>query len=355
MHPGSTSYLAQLEDTQDSVVTTLKKHDMKTIKLNFSDFWPGFDKFDNSFTHLLSKYYKIEISEEPDYLIYSVYSNDHKKEKWKGVVKILYTGENTLPDLLECDYALSFSYIKSQRSYRLPLYYFYCAADKFTKLEQNIYPKFYCIPHIITQRQRNATTKTLKEKTGFCSFVVSNPNCKERNNFFYKLSEYKKVSSGGRFLNNTGGPVIDKIAFLSSHKFNIAFENSSSPGYTTEKLLEAYLAGTVPIYWGNKLIEKDFNKNAFICVHDFKNINAVIDRVIELDNDDEQMIQMLNQPLFTNNQINEYVKEENIIDFFNFIFFNGKNKDFVFDLDYWRTYLLRKTRNFLIRPCVPEV
>ena len=77
--------------------------------------------------------------------------------------------------------------------------------------------------------------------------------------FFDKLSTYKQVSSGGRFRNNIGGAVADKKAFQADHKFAIAFENTSYDGYCTEKLMEAFAAGTIPIYWGDPNVAKDFN------------------------------------------------------------------------------------------------
>lgn len=78
----------------------------------------------------------------------------------------------------------------------------------------------------------------------FCSFVVSNSQFSDplRKRFFERLCKYKKVDSGGRYLNNIGGPVRDKLAFCRGYKFNIAFENSSVDGYTTEKIMEAYAA-----------------------------------------------------------------------------------------------------------------
>ena len=41
-------------------------------------------------------------------------------------------------------------------------------------------------------------------------------------------------------------------------KFVLAFENSSSPGYCTEKLFHAKVAGAIPIYWGDPLVMNDF-------------------------------------------------------------------------------------------------
>ena len=76
--------------------------------------------------------------------------------------------------------------------------------------------------------------------------LVSNPNSKERINFFNALSKVKKVDSGGRYLNNIGYVVEDKMALIKDYKFVFAFENSSFPGYTTEKILEPLIANCIP-------------------------------------------------------------------------------------------------------------
>ena len=46
---------------------------LKTIKINFTDFWGGFDKTDNYFYNLLKQNFNIEISDNPDFLFYSVF------------------------------------------------------------------------------------------------------------------------------------------------------------------------------------------------------------------------------------------------------------------------------------------
>ena len=60
----------------------------------------------------------------------------------------------------------------------------------------------------------------------------------ERESIYHAISEYKMVSSGGRWRNNVGGPVDDKIAFQSSCKFALAIENSSSPDTVPRNLLK---------------------------------------------------------------------------------------------------------------------
>ena len=71
--------------------------------------------------------------------------------------------------------------------------------------------------------------------------------------FFVKLSKYKQVDSGGRTLNNIGGPVEDKMEFIKDYRFVISFENAEYPGYTTEKIIQPMFVDSIPIYWGNPL------------------------------------------------------------------------------------------------------
>ena len=78
------------------------------------------------------------------------------------------------------------------------------------------------------------------------------------------MSSKEKVDSGGKFLNNVGGPVTDKLSFIKDYKFVISFENSSYPGYTTEKILEPMLVNSIPVYWGNPLVYNDFNYRTYI-------------------------------------------------------------------------------------------
>ncbi len=56
----------------------------------------------------------------------------------------------------------------------------------------------------------------------------------------------------------------DKIQVLRSYKFNFCFENISHPGYITEKIFDALIAETIPVYWGPKNIHQFIPANIFI-------------------------------------------------------------------------------------------
>ena len=270
---------------------------MNTIKLNFSDFWDGFDKENNFFINLLRQKYSIVISDNPDFLIYSLFGTDYLKF---NCVRIFYTAENFTPNFNLCDYGMGFDWLTfDDRYFRLPYYYVRNFSEAYKKAVEN--------------KQYN---KTDMQNRKFCNFVYSNEGAdKRRTDFYNLLSAYKSIHSGGRYLNNIGGRIDDKLKFQQQFKFSIAFENSSTFGYTTEKIIEAKVAGTIPIYWGNPLISREMNTKAFINCHDFNNFKEVIERTKELDQNDNDFIRMLNEPLFQDT-IYE-INDNKILNFFN--------------------------------------
>ena len=86
------------------------------------------------------------------------------------------------------------------------------------------------------------------------------------------------------------------MAFCSQYKFNIAFENSSSPGYTTEKVMQPLSCFSVPIYWGNPLIAKDFSPTSLVCVKDEADIDRAIEEIVRLDTDDAAYLEKAKTP-----------------------------------------------------------
>ncbi len=247
------------------------------MKVKFTD---GFFAEEQTKIILKELFGEVCVSEDPDFLFCSV-GYEANRFKYK-CPRIFLTGENAVPDFNCVDYAIGFHYIDFEDRYkRVPLYCFY------------------------EEDYNKALNKHLnylsKDKNKFCNFVYSNNRdaMEERDKFFHLLSEYKMVDSGGRHLNNIGGPVEDKYSFQKQYKFSIAFENASSSGYTTEKILQAFSAGTIPIYYGNPRISEEFNPKAFINCHDYKNFEAVIERIKEIDNDDYLYEEIIKEPIFT--------------------------------------------------------
>ena len=207
----------------------------KQLKMKVVDWWQPDNEenfYNNYIVKKLKDKYDILYSDKPDFLIYSCFGYKHANY---DCVRIFYTGENVRPDFNLADYAISFDYtICEDRHLRAPLPFF--TQNKSKELQDVL----------------NTRLHFAKNKTKFCGFVASNGYLtQKRNKFFEALCGYKHVDSGGRYKNNIGGNVLCKMSWLQSYKFNICFENSSYPGYLTEKLFDAFISGCIPIYWGD--------------------------------------------------------------------------------------------------------
>ena len=251
---------------------------MKKIKINFVDFFKGFNKNENEFIDILKEKYNVELSDNPEYLFYSSFGYEHLNY---SCIRIFYTGECETPNFNECDYAIGFDRLTfGDRYQRVPLYMLFQYKKDFLEL---INRKAY-------------SNKNIKNKK-FCNFIYSNCFAQDkRTEIFHLLNKYKTVDSGGRYLNNIGGAINNKRNFQENYKFSIAFENTTYNGYTTEKITEAFVAGTIPIYYGDPLITEDFNENAFINCHQYRNFYEVVERVKEIDQNDELFFKILNTP-----------------------------------------------------------
>lgn len=302
-------------------------------KIKYIDFYKDFDPQNNFLQHIIKSIgCETELSDEPDYLICSVFGHEALNKKYDNCIKIFFTGENLCPDFNLYDYAVGFEYLDfGDRYMRWPLYYAY---------GQGVWD-------LLMSKHINPHDK-LAGKTGFCSFVYSNNRGDFiREKFFQELSKYKKVNSGGRYMNNIGMPegVKNKIEFESRHKFSIAFENSSHPGYTTEKLIQAFAANTVPIYWGDPGVKKVFNPESFVFVNDFESLDEVVNKVREIDQNDELYLKYLGTPaLLDPGKFDRKAQIEQLGDFFRHIFSLEKEKAFRRNRSFWGGIYLQEQR-----------
>jgi hypothetical protein len=286
---------------------------MKKLKLGFADTHDHLAKF---FFDVLSTRYDVEVDNKyPEFLIFGDKNFGTRNQYFSknDVTKIFYTGENQRPEDYDCHYAISFDHNFNPWHYRLPLFVIYMWAW------ENIHGMKYTMDHIFQ------LDSSVPAKDSFCSFVVSNPNCQQRNDFFSKLNAIKPVDSGGRLFNNTGKELSGeqaKIDFLSTRKFNICFEPFEHPGYVTEKIMHAFYARTVPIYWGSDTIASDFNPNAFINVKEFNRPEDAIEYILQVDADEDAYMTYLQNPPFANNLPPSYMFLDNFLNWFDAVVYN---------------------------------
>ena len=118
---------------------------------------------------------------------------------------------------------------------------------------------------------------------------------------------------GGRYRNNVGGPIRHKIRFLSKYKFSIAMENSEGDGYASEKIIDSFLAGTIPIYFGDYMIDEYINPKTYILIRGGYEVEEKIEYIKKIDNDDNLYRSILKEKVFiddffVDNIINERKK-----------------------------------------------
>lgn len=245
------------------------------------------DSMDNYIIEILKKEYELIVDlNHPDFLFFS--HSGLKHLQYQNCTKIYTTIESIIPDFNDCDYAISSRRIIFEDRH------FYCppalAYNGGKDIEQPL------IPSSPLNRE-------------FCSFLYSSTHTKDslmRRDFCIYLQEhYKHVDCPGKILHNINIPTLSerfnpdkwrtsKIQFLSNYKFNIAFENADIDGYITEKLMDCFLAGTVPIYYGSSKNIEPFPKNAMIYANDYPNFESLVARIREIDENDDLYLSILN-------------------------------------------------------------
>ncbi len=286
----------------------------KKIRFDYVYFWPKFksEGLITRFPILSTKYEFIYDPIKPDYLFFSAFDGSMGERTTMptppdiGVPTIFLTAENVKPDLSRCDYAISFSYdLDSTRHIRIPNW-----VQRLNSVGINL-------ESLLNTREMN-----FAERTKFCAYVYRN-KVPLRESVFLSVSKYKSVDSPSLSQNNVpaiGPSVIDKINFLRDYKFSFAFENESSVGYTTEKLIESLISGSIPLYWGDPLVGNDFNCDAFINYDDYKNADDFVNMIVDIDNSSSLYRKIINTHIFKNNKIPDCANNDIIFNFFENIF-----------------------------------
>jgi hypothetical protein len=227
-----------------------------TVRINIARFWHGAtaDEIIHTILPDLLPYVDFEVSTSPQVLLYGPYAGAIPEGRF---VKVFIGCENVRPIMTECDWAFG---IEHEHHVRHPRYM------RFMRWGDDA--------HLV--QQKKSWSDVLRSKRRFCIFLYTH-RMRYREAFFTALSRYQRVDSPGPSMNNMPG--IDsipgqrdwqvKIDFLRQYKFVIAFENSSRPGYNTEKLTHAIEADCVPIYWGDSEVGRQFNVHRFINAHDY--------------------------------------------------------------------------------------
>lgn len=274
----------------------------ETIKIWYADFWPEWND-ENFIQPILEKHFNVILDQKnPDVLFHSIF-NGQKEAQSYNCKKVLFLGENYRPSQFKTDYSISFD-PHSDTNFRLPLW------------------QAFILLHPALRVLLDAGRKRHVNFDNFAAFVVSNPSNQLRNSHYDQLRDYKPLKSYGKVRTNdlklqqySQGKYwrSAKQNFFEkhTHKFFMAYENSSSPHYCTEKLMDAFLAGSVPIYWGDPMVNEDWNAQSFINVNDHG--NDWVSVIKKIDNDHVWFDEIYSQPPMTDTQFKKLI--QNLKDF----------------------------------------
>ena len=108
--------------------------------------------------------------------------------------------------------------------------------------------------------------KKVFSKSKLCSMITSNKVLCQ--------GHLKRIETAQKFLNKLDvygigfNEISSKSIGLNDYCFSIAMENQSTEGYYTEKLLDCFLTGTVPIYHGDPMVSDVYDIRGIIRLTD---------------------------------------------------------------------------------------
>ena len=267
-------------------------------------------------TNLNDKYEFELVTDEPDYLLFSFYGSEHKNVKYNTSIKIAIYEEGFIPTFNEEDYIFGVAHILYLDRY-------------FRKASLLEY-----LGNLKNKDFREVRNKILngQKREKFCAAVFGHEKNEDhfREKFVNELSKYKKVDMGGEINNTIGYNVTDNIKFFKEYKFSIAFEKNSGDGYATGHIINSFLAGTIPIYYGDYFIDEYINPDTYILVRNDIDLQDKIEYIKEVDKDDKLYLEFFSKDILLDENIVEKRKKEEL-DYWSHIFrpdkIDAKRKD----------------------------
>jgi hypothetical protein len=264
-------------------------------KICVVNFWEGAfdgDFFDYFFRVAFDGIEYTNNPDEADLCVTSVFGNVYTDPS----KTIAYIGENVRPNFLLYNHSLSFDCdTYGGRNHCLPLWYSRLAWPGFEQKRRNDNSQNHGYDQLIDIKSLLEPRKLdMDSKNKFCTLIANNPESL-RVTLYKALSEYKQVDGyGNMFMYSLK---LSKFDILPKYKFCLCPENSIYNGYITEKLIDAYAAGAVPIYSGTKSVTKDFNPKSFLNYQDFMDTTAFTNYIQNLDTHEEFYRKMYEEPL----------------------------------------------------------
>ena len=71
----------------------------------------------------------------------------------------------------------------------------------------------------------------------------------------------------------------DRIKPFKDYMYTIVIENCQQPNYFTDKIIDCFASGVIPIYWGDPNIGNHFNKNGFYTWNTIDDLKCILEKI----------------------------------------------------------------------------
>lgn len=197
---------------------------------------------------------------------YKFYEKHRKKYRNPNALYVFHTAENIRPDTIECDFALTFDLgVEDETHFRHPTW-----MDSFEWNECGVRHtpanQRFGRPIGIEELMQPIGRQVLKRRNR--AAIFASHMREPRASLVKAISAHMPLDGYGPAysptITNHNESGFAKSDILKNYMFNLCPENSMYPGYYTEKIVEAFAAGCIPISWSDSNIGLDFNEAALI-------------------------------------------------------------------------------------------
>lgn len=121
-------------------------------------------------------------------------------------------------------------------------------------------------------------------KQAMCSLIASSKKKQSGHKLRHDLVQWSRETGQDIDVMGRGyKPFAKKSEGLAPFRYSVVIENTREDGYFTEKLIDALLCNTVPIYWGCPNIADFFDTGAMMVCEDMADIQRAIKNMSESD------------------------------------------------------------------------
>jgi|TARA_R110000851_G_scaffold848_3_gene2888 hypothetical protein len=127
--------------------------------------------------------------------------------------------------------------------------------------------------------QSRITSPKIYKKSKFLSMIASNKRTTEGHNFRHTIAKSLASKHNIEMWGSGYKRFNDKLDPLSEYHFSISVMNSKIDNFFTEILIDNFMVGTVPIFWGCPNIGEYFDERGIITFNTLNELDVILDNL----------------------------------------------------------------------------